>query len=154
MNGASTAKGAIVMIRKSTTLPRAWSTEVLKKIVPASATVTNASAAPLAAVISMSVLRPVRSAPLAPVTRCTRATVRREARPPARPPDLKARPVDLAALPARLSASDIRMYPVFLVRATATSPMGDVLAGRPSRCAAPGARIGCREHYQKPGEGA
>ena len=86
MNGASTANGAIVMIRKSTTLPRAWSTEVLKKIVPASATVTNASAAPLVAVISMSVPRPVRSAPFAPVMRCTRARVRREARPrPGRP---------------------------------------------------------------------
>ena len=50
MNGASTANGAIVMIRKSTTRPRAWSTDVLKKIVPASAIVTNASAAPLTAV--------------------------------------------------------------------------------------------------------
>jgi hypothetical protein len=71
------------MIRNNTTRPRAWSTEVLKKIVPASATVTNASAAPLTAVISMSVARPVRSAPCAPVIRCTRRPVRRVARPEA-----------------------------------------------------------------------
>ncbi len=83
MNGASTANGAIVMIRKSTTRPRAWSTDVLKKIVPASATVTNASAAPLTAVISMSVPRPVRPAPCAPVTRCTRPAVRLVALPEA-----------------------------------------------------------------------
>ncbi len=83
MNGASTANGAIVMIRKSTTRPRAWSTDVLKKIVPASATVTNASAAPLAAVISKSVPRPVLSAPCAPVIRCTKRAVRRVAWPEA-----------------------------------------------------------------------
>ena len=94
MNGASSANGAIVMIRKSTTLPRAWSTEVLKKIVPASATVTNASAAPLVAVISMSVPSPVRSAPCAPVTRCTQAAVRRSpaACPAARPEGTARRP--------------------------------------------------------------
>ena len=83
MNGASTANGAIVMIRNSTTRPRAWSTDVLKKIDPASATVTNASAAPLTAVISMSVPRPVRSAPCAPVMRCTKPAVRRVALPEA-----------------------------------------------------------------------
>ena len=110
MNGASTANGAIVMIRNSTTRPRAWSTDVLKKIVPASATVTNASAAPLTAVISISVPRPVRSAPCAPVTRCTRAAVRRVALAEAWPPERKARPVAWAAFPARRTASDIRMY--------------------------------------------
>ena len=83
MNGASTANGAIVMTRKSTTRPRAWSTDVLKKIVPASATVTNASAAPLVAVVSMSVARPVRLAPCAPVIRCTNLPVRRVALSPA-----------------------------------------------------------------------
>ena len=45
MNGASTANGAIVMSRVSAIRPRAWSTEVLKNSVPASATATNASAA-------------------------------------------------------------------------------------------------------------
>ena len=124
MNGASTANGAIVMTRNSTTRPRAWSTEVLKKIVPASATVTNASAAPLVAVISKSVARPVRPAPWAPVIRCTKLPVRRVALPPACVLDLNARPVAWAASSARRSALDIRMYPVFLVSGTATSPWG------------------------------
>ena len=132
MNGASTANGAIVMIRNSTTLPRAWSTDVLKKIVPASATVTNASAAPLTAVISMSVPRPVLSAPWAPVSRCTKPAVRLEARPDARPPARKARPAAWAAPPARRTASDIRMFTVFLVCGTATSPIGEILPGLPS----------------------
>ena len=153
MNGASTANGAIVMIRNSTTRPRAWSTDVLKKIDPASATVTNASAAPLTAVISMSVARPVLSAPCAPVIRCTRPAVRLVALPEACPPVRKARPVAWAASPARRTASDIRMFTVFLVRGTATSPMGEILPGLPSRCDAPGARIGSREHDQKPREG-
>ncbi len=126
MNGASTANGAMVMIRNSTTRPRAWSTEVLKKMEPARATVTNASAAPLTAVISKSVPRPVRSAPCAPVSRCTKAAVRRPARPEARPPERK-------APPARRTASDIPMFTVFLVCGTATSPMGEILPGRPRR---------------------
>ena len=124
MNGASTANGAIVMIRKSTTRPRAWSTDVLKKIVPASAMVTNASAAPLTAVISMSVARPVRPAPCAPVIRCTKRPVPRVALPLAWVPDLNARPVAWAACSARRSASDIRIDTVFLVCGTATSPKG------------------------------
>jgi hypothetical protein len=102
MNGASTANGAIVTSRNSTTRPRAWSTDVLKKIVPASDTATNASPAPLAAVSSMSVDRPVRPAPEAPVTRCTKPPVRR-------PPDRTASPVARAALPVRRIASDSRM---------------------------------------------
>jgi Protein of unknown function (DUF3027) len=134
MNGASTANGAMVMIRNSTTRPRAWSTDVLKKIDPASATVTNASAAPLTAVISISVPSPVLSAPCAPVTRCTSLAVRRVALAEAWPPKRKARPVAWAALPARRTASFIRMYTVFLVRGTTTSPIGEILAGRPSRC--------------------
>ncbi len=115
MNGASTANGARVTTRYSTTLPRAWSTEVLKKIVPARATTTNASPAPAAAVSSMSVDSPVRPALEAPVTRCTRPPVRRV---PVRTAPVVAR----AALPVRRSASDIRMYPVFLVVATTASP--------------------------------
>ena len=121
MNGASTANGAIVTRRKSTTRPRAWSTEVLKKIVPASDTATNASAAPPAAVSSMSVDRPVRPAPEAPVIRCTKPPVLRVAVAPARAPDLTAPPVARAAPPVRRIASDIRMYPVFLVVATAAT---------------------------------
>src|ERR1700749_2093639 len=132
MNGASRATGAIVMIRNSTTRPRAWSTEVLKKMVPASATVTKASAAPLTAVISMSVARPVRSAPCAPVIRCTKRPVRLVARPEACPPLRNARPVAWAASPTRRIASDNRMFPVFLVCGTATSPMREILRGRPS----------------------
>ena len=114
MNGASTANGAMVTSRNSTTLPRAWSTEVLKKIVPASATMTKASPAPLAAVSSMSVDRPVRPAPEALVTRCTRPPVLRV-------PVLTAPVVARAALPVRRTASDIHMYPVLLVAATAAS---------------------------------
>jgi len=114
MNGASTANGAMVTIRNSTTLPRASSTEVLKKIVPASATMTKASPAPLAAVSSMSVDSPVRPAPEALVTRCTRPPVLRV-------PVLTAPVVARAALPVRRSASDIRMYPVLLVGVSAAS---------------------------------
>ena len=69
MSGASTANGAIVMSSVSAIRPRAWSTEVLKNRVPASATATNASAAAPAAVSSMSRSRPVRSAPDARVSR-------------------------------------------------------------------------------------
>ncbi len=146
MNGASTANGAIVMIRNSTTRPRAWSTDALKKMVPASAMVTNASAAPLVAVVSMSVARPVRPIPCAPVTRCTRPAVRRDALPLACVPDLTARPVAKAAFSARRSASDIRTYPVLLVTGDATSIFGDDLTGRPHRRIAAGAIIGSREH--------
>ena len=114
MNGARIANGAMVTSRNSTTRPRAWSTDVLKKMVPARATVTKASAAPPAAVSSMRVDSPVRPAPDAPVTRCTKPPVLRV-------PDLTAPVVARAALPVRRSASDIRMYPVFLVAATAAS---------------------------------
>ena len=123
MNGASTANGAIVTSRNSTTRPRAWSTEVLKKIVPARDTATNASLAPPAAVSSMSVDRPVRPAPEAPVTRCTRPPVRRVAVAPARALDRNAPPVARAAPPVRRTASDSHMYPVFLLLASvATRP--------------------------------
>ncbi len=113
MNGASTANGAMVTTRNRTTLPRACSTEVLKKIVPARETMTKASPAPAAAVSSMSVDSPVRPAPDAPVTRCTRPPVLRV-------PLLTAPVVARAAPPVRRSASDIHMYPVFLV-ATGTA---------------------------------
>ena len=103
MNGASTANGAMVTSRNSTTLPRAWSTEVLKKIVPARDTTTNASPAPAAAVSSMSVDSPVRPAPEAPVTRCTRPPVLRVPRPD------RAGRWRGPRSPVRRSASDIRM---------------------------------------------
>jgi len=117
MNGARIANGAMVTSRKSTTRLRAWSTDVLKKIVPARATATKASPAPPAAVSSMSVDSPVRPAPEAPVTRCTKPPVLRV-------PVLTAPVVARAALPVRRSASDIRMFPVFLVagRAASTPP--------------------------------
>jgi hypothetical protein len=57
----------------------------------------------------MSVARPVRPAPEAPVTRCTKRLVVRVAVAPARAPDLTAPPVARAALPVRRIASDIRM---------------------------------------------
>ncbi len=88
----------MVTTRNSTTLPRAWSTEVLKKIVPASDTMTNASPAPAAAVSSMSVDSPVRPAPCALVTRCTRPPVLRV-------PDRTAPVVARAASPVRRNAS-------------------------------------------------
>ncbi len=87
MNGASTANGAIVMSRVSAIRPRAWSTEVLKNSVPASATATNASAAAPAAVSSMTRSRPVRPAPEAWV-------IRRMTRPVPRAVDAPARPVE------------------------------------------------------------
>ena len=77
MNGASTANGAMVTSRNSTTLPRAWVTEVLKKIVPARETMTKASPAPAAAVSSMSVDSPVRPAPDALVTPVDQPPVQR-----------------------------------------------------------------------------
>jgi hypothetical protein len=57
----------------------------------------------------MSVDSPVRPAPEAPVTRCTKPPVLRVAVAPARAPDLTAPPVARAALPVRRIASDIRM---------------------------------------------
>ena len=133
MNGASTANGAMVTSRNSTTRPRAWSTDVLKKMVPASDTATNASPAPLAAVSSMRVDRPVRPAPEAPVTRCTRPPVRRPALAPARAPDRTAPPVARAAVPVRRIASDSRMYPVFLTTASAATRALGALRGLSTR---------------------
>ena len=140
MNGASTANGAIVMIRKSTTRPRAWSTDVLKKIVPASAMVTNASAAPLTAVISMSVARPVRPAPCAPVIRCTKRPVPRVALPLAWVPDLNARPVAWAASPSSPQRIGHPHRHSILGLRHCDEPQGVRPPGRPSRYTATGAR--------------
>ena len=82
---------------------------MLKKIVPARETATKASPAPPAAVSSISVDRPVRPAPDAPVTRCTKPPVLRVAEAPTRALDRTAPPVARAALPVRRIASDIRM---------------------------------------------
>ena len=131
MNGASNANGANVMSRVSAIRPRAWSTEVLKKIVPARDTATNASLAPPAAVSSMSVDRPVRPAPEAPVTRCTRPPVRRVAVAPARALDRNAPPVARAAPPVRRIASDSHMYPVFLLLASAATRPSAISGGYP-----------------------
>src|SRR5437764_11948058 len=120
MNGASTANGAIVMSRNSATLPRAWSTEVLKKIVPASDTATNASPTLPAAVSSMSLSRPVRPAPEAPVSRWMTRAVPRVADLPAR----AAAPVAEAAPRAASCAPDIRMLSVFRVSRPATTGRG------------------------------
>jgi len=70
----------------------------------------------------MSVDSPVRPAPEALVARCTRPPVLRV-------PDLTAPVVARAALPVRRSASDIHMYPVFLVGAT-TASRARAAAGR------------------------
>src|SRR5690349_1349110 len=73
----------------------------------------------------MSVARPVRPAPEAPVMRCTNPPVRRPALAPALAPDRNAPPVARAAPPVRRIASDSRMYPVLLVTASAaTWPLG------------------------------
>src|SRR5438046_3142239 len=56
----------------------------------------------------MSVDRPVRPAPEAPVTRCTRPPVRRAPVAPARAPDRNAPPVARAAPPVRLRGSGLR----------------------------------------------
>ncbi len=71
INGARIAYGAIVIKSARATRPRASPTEVLKNKLPASATATNASPMPLAAVSSSRVEKPVRFAPDAPVIRCT-----------------------------------------------------------------------------------
>ena len=104
MIGASTANGAMVMSRVSAILPRAWSTDVLKNSVPASATATNASAAAPAAVSSSSRSSPVRSAPDARVIRRMTRSVPRAVLAPACPavpkPDAKLRAARLARGPA------------------------------------------------------
>ena len=130
MNGASTANGAIVMSRVSAIRPRAWSTEVLKNSVPASATATNASAAAPAAVSSMTRSRPVRPAPEACV-------IRRMTRPVPRAVDAPARPVERSpdAKPpaARLAcgrAPDSPMFPVFCVLRGVKPPPGRTSPGR------------------------
>src|SRR2546430_16931778 len=76
----------------------------------------------------MSVDRPVRPAPEAPVTRCTRPPVRRAPVAPARAPDRNAPPVARAAPPVRRIASDSRMYPVFLLLVSAATPDSRPLA--------------------------
>src|SRR5436305_19721 len=74
----------------------------------------------------------------APATRCTRPPVRRAPVAPARAPDRNAPPVARAAPPVRRIASDSRMYPVFLLLASAAtltpwtpveSPRAGVLTG-------------------------
>jgi hypothetical protein len=77
----------------------------------------------------MSVDSPVRPAPEAPVTRCTRPPVRRVAVAPARALDRNAPPVARAAPPVRRTASDSRMYPVFLLLASAATRPSAKAAG-------------------------
>jgi hypothetical protein len=76
----------------------------------------------------MSVDSPVRPAPEALVTRCTRPPVLRV-------PVLTAPVVARAALPVRRSASDIRMYPVFLVTAGTANPLSPQPTGNHTRIA-------------------
>jgi hypothetical protein len=100
-NGASTANGAIVMSSASAIRPRAWSTDVLKKRVPASATATNASATPPAALSSIRLDSPVRLAPEAPLSRCTTRPAPPATAAPARPAACDADAIDRPARFAR-----------------------------------------------------
>ncbi len=84
-NGASSANGAIVMIRASATRPRAWVTEALKNSVPARATATNPSPTLPAAENSIIWARPVRPAPDACVILCNVRVAPPAAADPARP---------------------------------------------------------------------
>jgi len=121
MNGASTAKGAIVMSSASAILVRAWSSEALKNNVPASATVTKASPMLLAAVSSMRLESPVRPAPDAPVSRCRTRPAPPAAEAPARAADCEAETTERVARLARVLVPDSRIAQVFcLTRATTT----------------------------------
>ena len=121
MNGASTANGAMVTSRYKATWLRAWSRDVLKNRVPASATVTNASPALPAAVSSMRLARPVRPAPEARVIRWIRRPVPRPVAAPARALDRAAEPKVRFTRLARSLAPDSPMPPVFCVKGQATT---------------------------------
>src|SRR5215469_18161932 len=97
------------MSKARATFPRAWSTEVLKNSVPASATATKASPNPPAAVSSIRVDRPVRPAPEAPLRRCTNRLAPSAAAAPARPARCDAVNTDR---PARRARSPVPVFPM------------------------------------------
>ncbi len=117
IKGASSANGAIVMIRASATLPLAWVTVALKNSVPARATATNPSPTLPAADSSISCARPVLPAPEAWVILCRVRDAPLAPAAPARPAVCEAETSDLAACLARVPARKSLMHPVLSLAA-------------------------------------